>query len=156
MKRFFSAFFAALFLWSAATVPAEENYPDPRCVFRWDRDERLLGFKSVEKIALTHTVEAGGKVRPLSPAASEKGHRLATSAANVTGRGCGYHWWVLGDDIFAANGIFGQLIVIDPRTESVAVILSAWDKPLSRDDDNRRFSYLFTLRSLALAVEDTR
>ena len=39
--------------------------------------------------------------------------------------GYGYLWWLWGDDRYAANGIFGQLIWIDPGTDLVIVTQSA-------------------------------
>lgn len=39
--------------------------------------------------------------------------------------GYGYLWWLWGDGRYAANGIFGQLIWIDPRDDLVIVTQSA-------------------------------
>jgi len=80
----------ALFLWLAPAAleaqPAlvQEDYPNPQRVFRWDRAERLLGFKSVEKLASVHTVKAGGSVRPLQAAVSPKGKTLAEALKKPT------------------------------------------------------------------------
>lgn len=38
----------------------------------------------------------------------------------------GYFWWLLGDGIYAAEGIFGQIILIDPRRNLVIALQSAW------------------------------
>lgn len=38
----------------------------------------------------------------------------------------GYLWWLRGDGAYAAIGIFGQLIWIDPQHEVVIVTQSAW------------------------------
>ena len=74
-----------------------------------------------------------------------------TRATNdATGNHYGYQWWVLDDDVFAANGIFGQLIAVDRRSRSVAVILSAWEAPLSAQGDKDRFQYLYQIRSIAM------
>jgi CubicO group peptidase (beta-lactamase class C family) len=46
----------------------------------------------------------------------------------VPGRGYGYQWWTGGDETFAAIGIFGQMIHVDPRNRLVVVMLSAWPR----------------------------
>lgn len=68
----------------------------------------------------------------------------------VLGHSYGYQWHLIDKDIFAASGIFGQMIAIDGPTDSVAVILSAWDSPLSAVGDNHRLAYLLQLRSIIL------
>ncbi len=42
--------------------------------------------------------------------------------------GYGYQWWTNPDGSFAARGIFGQGIFIDPRRQLVIVTNSDWDK----------------------------
>jgi CubicO group peptidase (beta-lactamase class C family) len=42
------------------------------------------------------------------------------------GRGYGYQWWTYADGTFAARGIFGQGIFIDPKRELVIVVNSNW------------------------------
>ncbi len=44
------------------------------------------------------------------------------------GRGYGYQWWTYDDGSFAARGIFGQGIFIDPARELVIVTNSDWAK----------------------------
>lgn len=38
----------------------------------------------------------------------------------------GYYWWLLGDGIYAAQGVFGQMIWIDPAREIIIAMHSAW------------------------------
>lgn len=54
----------------------------------------------------------------------------ATRASSPVGdgRGYGYQWWINADGSFQAQGIFGQLIHIDPRRRTVIVMSSAWPK----------------------------
>lgn len=40
--------------------------------------------------------------------------------------GYGYLWWLNGDGTFRASGIYGQGIFINPASELVIVVLSAW------------------------------
>jgi CubicO group peptidase (beta-lactamase class C family) len=42
------------------------------------------------------------------------------------GRGYGYQWWTYGDATFAARGIFGQGIIIDPRRRIVIASNADW------------------------------
>ncbi len=47
------------------------------------------------------------------------------------GRGYGYGWWVYPDGSFAALGIFGQSVWVDPARELVVVTLGAWPQATS-------------------------
>jgi CubicO group peptidase (beta-lactamase class C family) len=42
--------------------------------------------------------------------------------------GYGFQWWILGDGAYAAQGIFGQTIQIDPKDDLVIVTSSAWSQ----------------------------
>ena len=42
------------------------------------------------------------------------------------GRGYGYQWWTYSDGTFAARGIFGQGIFIDPKRKIVIVSNANW------------------------------
>jgi CubicO group peptidase (beta-lactamase class C family) len=42
------------------------------------------------------------------------------------GRGYGYQWWTYGDGSFAARGIFGQGIFIDPKRQLVIASNANW------------------------------
>lgn len=42
------------------------------------------------------------------------------------GRGYGYQWWINADGSYQAQGIFGQLIHIDPTRKLVVAMSSAW------------------------------
>jgi CubicO group peptidase (beta-lactamase class C family) len=42
------------------------------------------------------------------------------------GRGYGYQWWTYDDGSFAARGIFGQGIFIDPKRKLVIVSNANW------------------------------
>ncbi|MDB5677038.1 serine hydrolase [Sphingomonas bacterium] len=49
------------------------------------------------------------------------------------GGGYGYQWWVLPGGRFAAIGIFGQSILVDPAKKLVIVTSSAWPKAVGPD-----------------------
>ncbi len=75
---------------------------------------------------------------------------LTEATRPTLGHQYGYQWHLIGDGLFAATGIFGQMVAIDRQTGSVAVILSTWDGPLSRKGDQDRFGYLLRARGLIL------
>ncbi len=45
----------------------------------------------------------------------------------------GYLWWLNDDGSYAAMGIYGQLIYVDPAEELVIAIQSAWDSATGKD-----------------------
>jgi CubicO group peptidase (beta-lactamase class C family) len=45
---------------------------------------------------------------------------------NIPGRGYGYQWWTYDDGSFAARGIFGQGIFIDPKRKLVVATNANW------------------------------
>ena len=47
----------------------------------------------------------------------------------IPGKGYGYQWWTYDDGSFAAQGIFGQGIFIDPKRRLVVASNSNWPKP---------------------------
>ncbi|MEZ5550545.1 MAG: serine hydrolase [Pseudomonadales bacterium] len=52
---------------------------------------------------------------------------MADSTAPSKGYdGYGYYWWLLGDGVYAALGVFGQMIWIDPSRRIVIALHSAW------------------------------
>jgi CubicO group peptidase (beta-lactamase class C family) len=59
----------------------------------------------------------------------------ATKAWSPVGnsRGYGYQWWIEPDASFQAQGIFGQMIHIDPKRRLVVAISSAWPRATGRD-----------------------
>ena len=56
----------------------------------------------------------------------------------------GYQWWLSGPPYksYYAQGIFGQMIWIDPPTETVIVIQSASDKAWTPEADQHKFALL--------------
>lgn len=51
--------------------------------------------------------------------------------------GYGYQWWIYDDGAFAAQGIFGQGIFIDPKRQLVIASNSSWTSAIGfRDNEN--------------------
>ena len=81
--------------------------------------------------ATGEAVERGGTSLP-----EEWLHEATTKQADIgqPGRGYGYQWWTYDNGSFAARGIFGQGIFIDPRRQLVVVTNSDWSKAGSGDN----------------------
>lgn len=63
------------------------------------------------------------------------------------GRGYGYQWWVNADGTFQAQGIFGQLIHVDPKRRLVIAMSSAWPKATGRDLSAARTDFLARIKA---------
>lgn len=57
----------------------------------------------------------------------------------------GYYWWLLGDGVYAAQGVFGQLIWIDPGREIVIAMHSAWPVAGSKELREHRSAFINAL-----------
>ena len=68
---------------------------------------------------------ARGGVLPDGTRTLPEGWMQASTKGSPSYPGYGYLWWLWGDGRYAANGIFGQLIWIDPSTDLVIVTQSA-------------------------------
>ncbi len=67
----------------------------------------------------------------------------------ATGNGYGYQWWTLADETFQAQGIFGQLIHIDPKRKLVIAMSSAWPRATGRDFSTARTAFIKELKAAA-------
>jgi CubicO group peptidase (beta-lactamase class C family) len=66
------------------------------------------------------------------PAGWVKDASTAHVATGYPGTSYGYFWWIDAGGTYAAEGIFGQMIYLDPKHDLVVVVNSAWkdaDKP---------------------------
>ncbi|MBC7898310.1 MAG: serine hydrolase [Cytophagaceae bacterium] len=79
---------------------------------------------------------AGGRSRLADGWLDAATHRQAGIGA--VGRGYGYQWWTVDDGTFAARGIHGQTIHVDPARRLVVVILSAWPVATGQDPSAAR------------------
>ena len=60
--------------------------------------------------------------------------------------GYGYYWWLFfGDGVYAALGIFGQLIYVDPSKNLVIAMHSAWPQAGSSELGAHRAAFLAAL-----------
>lgn len=61
---------------------------------------------------------------------------------NDQGGGYGYLWWRFKDGSYAAVGIFGQLLYIDPNKDLVIAQFAAWPKASSRNLTQGRSAFI--------------
>lgn len=76
---------------------------------------------------------------------SEKWMENATSLlykTNDEGGGYGYLWWRYKNGSYAAIGIFGQMIYIDPHKDLVIAQIAAWPKATSETLTDRRQKFI--------------
>ena len=92
------------------------------------RDQRLLHPGRIARLRALRRLRAqrracrrAGHLRPT--AGSRRRASAPTSAAR---RGYGYQWWTYDDGSFAARGIFGQGIFIDPKRKLVIASNADW------------------------------
>ncbi len=57
------------------------------------------------------------------------------------GEGYGFQWWTQDDGVYAAYGIFGQAIRVDPERRLVIVLLSAWPRAVGRSHRTAREAF---------------
>jgi CubicO group peptidase (beta-lactamase class C family) len=68
--------------------------------------------------------------------------------------GYGYQWWTVNDGSYAAKGIFGQGIFIDPKRKLVIASNSNWPQATDRqggDQDKKRFAFY---KQVQLAIDN--
>lgn len=63
------------------------------------------------------------------------------------GRGYGYQWWTSDDGTFQGQGIFGQLLHIDPARKLIVVMSSAWPRATDRDLSLARVAFLGRIKA---------
>jgi len=82
---------------------------------------------------------AGGKgVVPDGWFAKATTSQIPQGTGDEDGGGYGYQWWVLPGGRYAAIGIFGQSIMVDPAKKLVIAISSAWPAATGQELSARR------------------
>ena len=59
--------------------------------------------------------------------------------------GYGYYWWLMGDGVYAALGVFGQMIWIDPKRNIVIALHSAWPSAGNSELREHRMAFISAL-----------
>ena len=91
----------------------------------------------------------GDGVLPNGDRMLPQGWMAASTAPSAGYDGYGYYWWLMGDGVYAALGVFGQMIWIDPNRQIVIALHSAW--PNAGDKELREHRMAF-IRALADAL----
>jgi CubicO group peptidase (beta-lactamase class C family) len=68
---------------------------------------------------------------------------------NAAGFGYGYQWWTYPGGIYGGQGIFGQSITVDPKTNTVIAMVSAWPKATGSDLTMPRLKFVSELVAAA-------
>ena len=74
-----------------------------------------------------------------------EGWMTASTAPSKGFDGYGYYWWLLGDGVYAARGVFGQIIWIDPSRNIVIAMHSAWGDASSQALSAHSFAFINAL-----------
>lgn len=80
-----------------------------------------------------------------------EGWMKASTSPSDANPGYGYLWWLLPDGTYAAQGIFGQLIWINEKTQTVIVTHSAWDHATGQDHADHRWAMVKAVHEAVLA-----
>lgn len=97
------------------------------CISATTRDFALFGQFAMN----------GGKIGDTAVVPDGWYEKAGTKQADIgmPGRGYGYQWWTYDDGSFAAQGIFGQGIFIDPKRKLVIASNGNW--PRATPDDKK-------------------
>lgn len=99
------------------------------CISATLRDYGRLGLFVME-----HSASAP-KDSPMAPGWLQEAIQPSTASASY-----GYFWWLLDDGVFAAEGIFGQIILVDPKRNLVIALQSAWPEAWSDQSEAQTFA----------------
>ncbi len=69
------------------------------------------------------------------------------------GYGYGYQWWTMDDGSYAARGIFGQGIFINPKRKLIIASNSNWPKASDRQGANQAKKRLAFFKQVQLAID---
>lgn len=79
-----------------------------------------------------------------------EGWMKASTTPSKGYRGYGYLWWLMPDGTYAAQGIFGQLIWINSKTETIIVTHSAWPKAVGEAFTEHRWGMVDAIHSAVI------
>ncbi len=93
----------------------------------------------------------GGRIdgKPVIAASWMQGAMQRQEQVDDPERGYGYLWWTDSDGSYAAIGIFGQLLYIDPNRHLVIAQVGAWPEPDSDDEIAARRAFVAAVKRAA-------
>ena len=68
-------------------------------------------------------------------------HAFESTTPSPANEGYGYLWWLRGNGVYNAAGIYGQAIHIDPSEDLVIVTHSAWPRATGREFSRHRGAF---------------
>ncbi len=87
--------------------------------------------------------------KPIIAAAWLSGAMQRDRKFGDSARGYGYLWWTDASGDYAAVGIFGQLVYVDPRRDLVIAQVAAWPRPYSKDEVAARRAFVAAVKRAA-------
>ena len=70
------------------------------------------------------------------------------------GYGYGYQWWTINDGSYAARGVFGQGIFIDPKRKLIIASNSNWPKATDKQGGDQEAKRLAFYKQVQLAIDN--
>ena len=91
----------------------------------------------------------GGKIGDVSVVPDGWFAKAATKQADIAvdGAGYGYQWWTYDDGSYAAQGIFGQGIFIDPKRKLVIATNGNWPSATPDDMKDQRIAFYASVQA---------
>lgn len=86
-----------------------------------------------------------GGVTPMGRRVLPQGWMAESTAPSPAYDGYGYYWWLFGDGVYGALGIFGQMIWIDPARGIVIAQHAAWPNALDAERRAHRAAFFAAL-----------
>lgn len=108
-------------IWMVGTTGAEVS---GCCISATLRDYARLG----------EFILGGGRIGSKEVFPKDWLSQATTKQADIgaPGRGYGYQWWTWDDGSFAAQGIFGQSILLDPKRKLIIATFGSWPTAVDR------------------------
>jgi CubicO group peptidase (beta-lactamase class C family) len=94
--------------------------------------------------------------KPVIASAWLKGGLDQQQALDEPGRGYGYLWWTDADGSFAAIGIFGQMVYVDPSRRLVITQVAAWPVAANKAQGAARSAFVAAVKRAAGAAASSR
>ncbi|MEO6800440.1 MAG: serine hydrolase [Rhodanobacter sp.] len=96
----------------------------------------------------------GGRIdgKPVIAKAWTRGALHRQQDVGSPGRGYGYLWWTDADGSYAAIGIFGQMVYVDPARQLVIVQVGAWPQATSKSLVASRRAFVAAVKRAADAA----
>ena len=106
------------------------------CINATLRDYARIGLFSMADGVLAD----GSRILP-------EGWMQVSTTPSASNEAYGYLWWLYPKGVYAARGIFGQLIWINPETETIIVAHSAWSKAVDEESGIHRQAFIEALHA---------